>query len=198
VVALFIFLLVLAVVFTGLGIALYRRQLRNAGSVKQATRLPFRWKYILLPVIFFAISVILAIYFIGKLPFQIAYHFDFNGAPDGWVIREYAIAIGLAAQFVLLLISFFIVMGVRRNSLFSPQSEASIKPDTIVTLMGNLPAFLQLIILFEMCDILSYNAFQKHIFPVWLFLIIILVLATAAFIGFVIFVALRAVRQSKS
>jgi uncharacterized membrane protein len=196
--AIFIFLLVLTVVFTGVGIALYRRQLRNAGSVTKAARLPFRWKYILLPVIFFAISVILAMYFIGKLPFQIAYHFDFNGAPDGWIIREYAIAIGLAIQLVLLLISFFIVMGVRRNSLFSSQSPANIKPDTLVTLTVNLPAFLQLVILFEMGDIFSYNAFYKHIFPQWLFLIIVLVLATAAFLAFVIVIGLKAIRQSKS
>jgi uncharacterized membrane protein len=198
VVAIYIFSLVLVVVFTGVGISLYRRQVRNAGNRKQASRLPFRWKYILLPAIFFVISVILAICFLGKLPFQIAYHFDLNGAPDRWAIREFAIAIILAAQLVLLLISFFTVIGVRRNSLFSPQSESSIKPDTLVTLMGNLPAFLQLVILFEMYNIFSYNAFQKHLFPAWLFLIIILVLATAGFIVFVVFVALRAIRQSKS
>jgi uncharacterized membrane protein len=198
VVALFIFLLVLTVVSTGVGISLYRRQVRKADNGKQGSRLPFRWKYILLPVIFFAISVILAMYFIGKLPFQIAYHFDFNGAPDGRIIREYAIAIGLAIQLVLLLISFFIVMGMRRNRFFSPQSPANVKPDTLVTLMGNLPAFLQLVILFEMGDVFSYNAFYKHIFPQWLFLIIVLVLATAAFLAFVRVIGLKAIRQSKS
>jgi hypothetical protein len=64
--------------------------------------------------------------------------------------------------------------------------------------MGNLPAFLQLVILFEMGDVFSYNAFYKHIFPQWLFLIIVLVLATAAFLAFVRVIGLKAIRQSKS
>jgi len=190
-------LIVLVAIFVGVGIVLYRRQVRQSGDGNKTSPLPFRWQYILLPAIFLIISVILTIYFSGKLPFQIAYHFESDGTPDQWAIKQFFIAIALGIQFILLLISFFIVMGVRRNRFFTSTNEAGIKPETMITLMGNLPALIQLILLFEMGDVFSYNALHRHIFPQWLFLIIFLVLATAAFIAFLIIIGLKAIRQSK-
>ena len=94
--------------------------------------------------------------------------------------------------------SFLIVMGVRRSKAFSPKSESPIRPDMIVTLMGNLPALLHIIIFLYMLDIFNYNAFNKHIFPLWLLLVIIFVLTTVVFITFVVYIAAKAIRESKS
>jgi len=52
--------------------------------------------------------------------------------------------------------------------------------------MGNLVALPQLIIGFAMLDIFSYNSYQRHIMPMWIFLLITLGLAT---IGLGIFFA---------
>jgi len=63
--------------------------------------------------------------------------------------------------------------------------------------MGNILALPQLIILFAMLDILSYNSYQTHILPMWLFLIVVLGLATAGLLALGIFIYLRAKRAMR-
>jgi hypothetical protein len=63
--------------------------------------------------------------------------------------------------------------------------------------MGNIIALPQLIILFAMLDILGYNAYQIHILPMWLFLVVILGLATIALVVLAVFIFLRARRAMK-
>jgi hypothetical protein len=60
--------------------------------------------------------------------------------------------------------------------------------------MGNVVALPQLILLFAILDILSYNAFQTHILPMWIFLIVILGLATIALLVLAVIIFLRARR----
>jgi hypothetical protein len=45
-----------------------------------------------------------------------------------------------------------------------------------------------------MLDIFVYNAYQTHILPMWLFLLVVLGLATIALVVFGIFILLRARR----
>lgn len=65
----------------------------------------------------------------------------------------------------------------------------------MLTFMGNLPAVIQVIIGFMMVDYFSYNVSQKHLIPLWLFLVIILVLATMALIIFFIVVVVKMNKQ---
>jgi hypothetical protein len=55
-------------------------------------------------------------------------------------------------------------------------------------------ALPQLILLFAMLDIFVYNAYQTHILPMWLFLLVVLGLTTVALVVLSIFILLRARR----
>ena len=199
-VAIFSFLLIIIFAFIGLDVTLYRRQARNIKESQQLTYLPFRWSYILLPLVFLAISIVTVALYYGKLPtFNVPYHFATSGVPDTWAISPLPVlAVAIGVQVILVLFSLFIVLGVRRMGILSAKGEMGIKPKTIIAVMGNMPTVLQFISFFYTLDIFNYAAFQKHLLPMWLLLVIMLVLITAAFIVFSIFIALRTMRQPKS
>jgi uncharacterized membrane protein len=60
--------------------------------------------------------------------------------------------------------------------------------------MGNLVALPQLIVFFAMLDILSYNSYQTHILPMWIFLLVFLGLVIVALGVFLVFIFSRARR----
>ena len=60
--------------------------------------------------------------------------------------------------------------------------------------MGNMITLPQLIVFFAMLDIFSYNSYQIHIMPMWVFLLIILGLATIA-LGALLTITFRKARQ---
>jgi len=61
--------------------------------------------------------------------------------------------------------------------------------------MGNMVALPQIVLCFAMLDIFSYNLYQAHIMPMWLFLLIILGLATIGLGLFLVFTFSKAKRQ---
>ena len=65
----------------------------------------------------------------------------------------------------------------------------------MLSLMGNMTALPQVILSFAMLDIFSYNSWQRHIMPMWLFLLIIVGLATIALIVLLALAFSRARRQ---
>lgn len=197
-VAIFAFLIIIVCIFAGFGFFLYRRLIGSVKAGQPSTRFPFRWSYILAQLILLGIAVIVAVLYYAKLPFQVPYHFDTNGAPDAWVLPQFALAIGIGVQVILVVISFFIIQTTRSMATLVTAGESSIKPSTIIAITGNIPAFLQFVFLFLMLNIFNYAAYQKYLLPMWVFLVIIIVLATVAFIAFSIFIALRAIRQTKS
>jgi uncharacterized membrane protein len=195
--AIFAFLFIIICIFGGFGIFLYRRLIGNAKEGQTATRLPFKWNYILAPLVILVIAIITAFFYYGKLPFQMPYHFDSNGAPDGWILPQFALMIGIGIQVVLVIISFLIIQATRRMATLVTAGESTVKPETIITITGNIPAFLQIVFLFLMLNIFHYAAFYKYLLPMWVFLVIIIVLATVAFITFSVYIAIRALKQSK-
>jgi uncharacterized membrane protein len=194
--AIFVFLFIIICIFAGFGIFLYRRLVGSAKQGQTAARLPFKLKYIIAPLAFLVITIIVALVYYGKLPFQVPYHFDNVGAPDGWILPQFALMIGIGIQVIFVIISFFIIQATRRMAALISAGESTIKPDTIVTVTGNIPAFLQLILLFLMADIFHNAVYYTHLLPMWVFLVIIIVLATIAFIAFSVFIAVRALKQS--
>lgn len=196
--AIFAFLLIIICVFAGFGFLLYRRLLGSAKEGQTTARLPFKWKYIIAPVIMLVIAIIVAALYYNKLPFQMPYHFDNTGAPDGWILPQFAVMIGIGIQVVLVVISFFVIQATRRMASLVNAGESTVKPGTIITITGNIPAFLQFVFLFLMLNLFHYAAYYKYLLPMWVFLVIIIVIATIAFIGFSVFIAVRALRQSKT
>ena len=161
-------------------------------------RLPFRWSYIIAPVIVFLLSLILFAYFYHLLPAEVAVHFDLDGNPDNWLGPEMTGITLLAPQLLFFLMALGIAWGViRLDRRFSWSENGGVGTGRMVSFMGNILALPQLIILFAMLDILSYNSYQTHILPMWLFLIVVLGLLTAGLLVLGVFIYLKA-RQSMS
>ena len=201
-----IFVIILSVIVISVVIAgamwfvFYRRRSTqgrktNKGMVT-AERLRFRWKYIALPVAIFLLSIILTAYFYRLLPVEVAYHFELDGTPDGWLSRGMTVVWILAPQFFLTLLAGATVWGITKVSIFSKQTGSTgINPERILPFMGNMLAVPQLVIFFAMLDIFSYNSYQIHIMPIWVLMLIILVLATIALLVLLVFIFKRARQQ---
>ena len=97
----------------------------------------------------------------------------------------------LIVQIVLLIIGSIIVIFTSRNLNTAQPDSLAIRKESMLTFMGNIPAIIQLIVGFMMIDGISYNLSQKHIMPLWLFLVIVLVIAMFALVTFFIVVAMR-------
>jgi uncharacterized membrane protein len=161
-------------------------------------RLSFRWSYIVAPVVVFLLSIILFASFYHMLPAEVAVRFDVDGAPEMWLGRVATMLWMLLPQLLLVLLAWGVAWGATRlDTRWGWARGGGVKAGRIVSFMGNILALPQLIILFAMLDILSYNAYQTHILPMWLFLIIVLALMTAGLLGLGVFIYLKA-RQSMS
>ena len=155
----------------------------------------FRWSYIIAPVIVLLLSLILVAYFYRLLPAEVAVRFDMDGAPEMWLGRGAAMAWMLLPQLLLVLLAAGVAWGATRLDMLSGSRESGgVKVERIVSFMGNVVALPQLILLFAMVDILSYNSYQIHFLPMWLFWLAVLCLATVALVVLAIFIIFRARR----
>ena len=149
---------------------------KSRESAKPASREPtsiFRWSYVALPVAVLLFSIILVAVFFPKLSTELAYRFNGDGSPDRWLNRNQFLLVTLLPQFILTLLATAITWGVTKLSrlLQSPESLGS-NPENIIRVMGNMMALPQIILSFAMLDIFSYNSYQIHIMPLWIFALI--------------------------
>jgi len=137
----------------------------------------FRWKYIILPVILLIITVVLVLVFYSRLSEQVAYRFFSDGSAERLTSRGSIILWTLLPQILLALSAVIITRGVTRlaNRFITPDS-ALVNPERIILLMGNMIVLPQVILTFAMVDIFSYNSYQVHLMPIWVFAIIVLML----------------------
>jgi len=157
-----------------------RSAVKPKGPSKQATRvasLSFHWSYIVLPASILLLSVILIVFFYQRLPAEVGYHFESDGSPDRWLSRGAIVLWMLLPQLFLTLLAGAITWGISRLSAMFRQPESTwVKPEHVLLLMGNIIALPQAVICFAMLDIFSYNSYQVHLIPVWVFAVIIMVL----------------------
>ena len=132
----------------------------------------FRWKYIILPVGILFLCIILTGYFYHLLPGEVAYHFQ-DGSPDKWMSRGAIIAWMLTPQLLLALLAGAIVWGTIRLSAHFRQA-VNTGVEKMLSLMGNMVALPQIILGFAMLDIFSYNSYQIHLMPLWIFALIVM------------------------
>ena len=161
--------------------------------VKQTTRerLSFRWNFIALPVAIFLLSIVLTASYYHRLPTEVAYNFNPNGSPDKWLSRETTILWTLVPQLLLILLAAAITWGVTRLGIVSKSTEGTrIKRERLLSIMGNMVALPQLILCFALIDIFSYNSYQTHIMPLWVFALIIMGVG-AITLGILFILALR-------
>ena len=174
----------------------HRREAKSKVPAIETVTMPtltFRWRYIVLPLVFLSLSIILTAYFYHLLPTEVAYHFKLDGTPDKWLSREVTIIWALIPQLILTLLAGGITWVITKLGKLSKQKEDTwIRPEMILSVMGNLIALPQFIVFFAMLDIFSYNSYQVHLMPMWIFLLIILGLVTIALVVFPVFIITRA------
>jgi len=140
------------------------------------TAYSFRWGYIGLPLVLLLLSIILTAIFYSRLPAEVAYRFQPDGSPDKWLGRGSIILWAVLPQLLLTLVAGGITLTITGLATrFIPPESTWIKPGKIISLMGNMVALPQSILLFAMLDIFSYNSYQIHLLPLWVFTLIILV-----------------------
>ena len=150
----------------------------------------FRWIYIVLPVAVLLLSIALTAYFFPLLPSEVAYHFE-DGLPDEWMSRGAAIAWMLTPQFFFALLAGAIVWGMIKLSAHFRQA-VNTGVEKMLSLMGNMVALPQIILGFAMLDIFSYNSYQIHLMPLWIFALIVMGLGGMA-LGIFFILAIRGV-----
>jgi len=148
--------------------------------MKKTKRLSFHPGYIILPAVIFILSIAAADCFYRLLPPEVAYHFEPDGSPDKWLSRATITTWLLVPQLLLTLLAIGFSLLITRMATLFGQAETTIKLERIMLFMGNLIALPQIVLLFAMLYIFSYNAYQIHIMPMWLFMLIILGLVTIA------------------
>jgi len=170
---------------------------RAAKETTTAEALTFRWGYIILPVAIFLLSILLSAYFYHLLPTEVATHFKLDGTPDKWLSREMTMVWVLTPQLFLTLLAVAITWGITKLGIQARQTGSTgIKPEGILSVMGNIIALPQFIVGFAMLDIFSYNSYQTHIMPMWLFLLIILGLTTTGLGLFLALIIVKARQQA--
>jgi hypothetical protein len=148
---------------------------RPVNSATLPAKITFRWSYIFLPTVIFIISVIIVAVFYSRLPAEVGYLFKSDGSPESWAGRTGIVLWALLPQVFLTLVAMAITWGIARLSAPFYKPEASlVKPETALLFMGNMIALPQLILCFAMLDIFSYNAYQIHIMPLWVFALIVM------------------------
>lgn len=153
--------------------------------------LAFRWKYISVPLAILLLTVILIAYFYHRLPASVAYHFNSDGLPDRWLNRE-VVAFGLLIlQLFIVLAGAVLVWGMTRLGVRFRQTEGTaIEAGEILSVMGNMVGLPQAILCFATFDIFSYNSYQIHILPLWVFALVVAILG-GIIIGVSFFLAIR-------
>jgi len=178
-------LIILTVVFLfslacGAVMWLFLRSRRAAGpdhpTAETAPEAPaFRWRYIALPMVVLILTVAMVVYFYRLLPPEVAYHFQSDGSPDQWLNRSTIVLWALLPQFFLTILAGAITWGLTKlGSVSSDVAAIMAKLGRLLLVMGNMVAIPQVILCFAMLDIFSYNSYQVHILPLWVFALIVM------------------------
>ncbi|MFC2006753.1 DUF1648 domain-containing protein [Chloroflexota bacterium] len=145
-------------------------------TINQTTKPPlaFHWGYIILPLVILFLSIIVTIYFYHLLPAEVAFHFKADGSPARWQNRGVIILIVILPQLFLTLLAWIVTWGTIMAIQFRGPENSWIRLESVLLLMGNMIALPQTIFFFAMLDIFSYNSYQIHLIPLWLFALIVM------------------------
>ncbi len=166
-----------------------------AKKTATAESLTFQWKYIALPVSILLLALVLAAYFYRLLPSEVAYRFNPDDSPRGWLSREMTMLLVLGPQLLLGMAAGAITWGMAKLGRQTSQTMSGlIKPERAISFMGNMVALPQIVLGFVMADIFSYNVYERHLMPIWLFALIVMVLGGVIMAIFFI----KAMRQAQA
>lgn len=144
-----------------------------ARKAAPAEGLTYRWKYIMLPLAVLALSISLAAYFYHLLPAEVAFRFNADGLPENWLSRQAVTGLMLGAQLLLVLLAGAVTLGIVKLGR-SLEREDKARVGRVVLAMGNMVALIQIVLVFVMIDIFSYNIYGNHLMSIWLFGLIVM------------------------
>jgi len=149
----------------------------------------------MLPVVILLLSVIITAYFYHLLPVEVAYRFQTDGSPDKWLSRSAIVLWTLLPQLFLTLVAGAVTWGIAKLAgRYIPPENTGIRPERIILFMGNMIALPQIILFFAMLDIFSYNSYQIHLLPLWIFALIVIVVG-GIILGILFIRAIRRVQR---
>ena len=135
-------------------------------AVKSAKKPGIRWSYFSLPAVILLASVVITVYFYGKLPDAVVWRLNSANSPT--ISRFQIVLWAVVPKLLLTLLAIAITYGTTKISNLSNQAaDNGIKLDTVLMVMSNMVVIPQLILIVAMLNIFSYNAFQTHISFVW-------------------------------
>jgi uncharacterized membrane protein len=129
-----------------------------------------RWRYVLVPLLVLLMAIGVSAYFFGQLPEAVAFRFAPDGTAENVGSRMAVIAAMLVPQFLLVLLAAGVALVVGRvgRRLLKGQQSTPTGTAAIITVMSNMVVLPQLVLLFTMLDIFSYNAFEFHLIQPWI------------------------------
>ena len=135
-------------------------------AVKSAKKPEIRWSYFTLPIALLLISIVITIYFYGKLPDAVVWHL--NSSNSATISNSQIVLWSIVPQLLLTLLAIVITYGATKiNDLFNQAADSSIKLDTVLMVMSNMVVIPQLVLIIAMLRIFSYNAFGTQISFIW-------------------------------
>ena len=190
-----ILVIVLLLVLGGASVFLLMFMLRPPVKESVKPAISFHWSFIIVPLVVLLVSLILTAYFYSRLPAEVAFDFKSAGPPDRWVSRGTLILWLLIPQVILTLLAAAITYGITKLGVLTRQTEDNqVKPERLLSLMGNLVGLPQIIFCFALADVFSYNSYQTHIMSLWVFAVIVLGVGAVILTGFLISIVRRAIR----
>jgi uncharacterized membrane protein len=151
----------------------------------------FRWTYIILPISFLALSVILAAAFYSRLSPEIAYHFN-GDTPDRWLTRGAFLGWMIVPQVFFTLLAFLTVRIMLAGARYWPPQSTPLQ--RLLPVMGNMLALPQIILFVAMLQFFLYNAYQTRPVPLWIISLVIL-LAGGVFLAVFFICTIRQIRR---
>ncbi len=131
--------------------------------------LRFRLRYAALPLLAFAVSAILAAWLGPRLTADAAFNFGGGDTPAGYFSRGAVLGITLGLQVAIALPVIAVSWVTLRLRGGQADGEDTVKLDRVLLLVTNLVALPQLLLLFALAEILSYNIYGAHLLPGWAF-----------------------------
>jgi len=136
--------------------------------------LRFKLRYAALPLLTLAVSLIMAVWLGPKLTADAAYNFGGGVTPAGYFSRGAVLGITLGLQVAIALPVIavsWVTLRLRGGDLNQTESGGgdTVKLDRVLLMVTNLVALPQMLLLFALTEILSYNIYGAHLMPGWAF-----------------------------
>jgi uncharacterized membrane protein len=133
---------------------------------KSENKSGIRWIYFIFPVVLLLLTVSIVVYYYGKLPDAVAWRLNSAGSPT--ISRSRIVLWAIVPQLLLTLLAVVITYGTTKiSAAFSQAADTGINLGSILIIMSNMVVIPQLVLIFAMLNIFSYNSTQTRISFIW-------------------------------